>query len=535
MSVEKDITMDNADVTEDEFDALLSTSSLGAPHVLAETELIPAEIGHRLAQAAAAHPQPQDYDAPEQKAVHPAQAKRAMLVSVDIEAYAAERPAGHAESEAPTRGIVWAAVGSGKTAAFATLIAHLAQTRQAFCVSQEELASSRVRRQDLMRVLLAMGFGAHVPRSIDAVLATCRRVEQRRRAAENAARRVNCLVRDTRLDPAHRTGESQVPSWSGRPLHTARMTELLASAREPAGSASRHLAIHVAVRASAAWAWAQRTADELHAAPQPVLFGNAGSGAQLPTSAQLHQYMGQMTQQTRPFGMPPIAGPATSVRPHLTCPAWPQRLLIASHLPVLWAPACTRLPFASGVAPSWQTPDESADVPQRLPNGSTHHRDVPTSVWSEDAEKGPALHTRLQMTLHDEEGDAGEPAPAQLTYRLSDPYAVEATFHPDGDEAVVWAFARDLLTEGLDHSAGEGDVIVWTVVASDPDQEQRTYIRLNSPGGTALLSAPHRHLKRYLERTQHLCTPGMEHLHVGAALDTLEGELGELTCRGLGD
>lgn len=54
MTVRKDATKDNIAATEeDDFDALLNASSLGAPHVLAENELIPADICRRLSEAAA--------------------------------------------------------------------------------------------------------------------------------------------------------------------------------------------------------------------------------------------------------------------------------------------------------------------------------------------------------------------------------------------------------------------------------------------------------------------------------------------------
>ncbi|GAA3362487.1 hypothetical protein GCM10017744_053400 [Streptomyces antimycoticus] len=48
--------------------------------------------------------------------------------------------------------------------------------------------------------------------------------------------------------------------------------------------------------------------------------------------------------------------------------------------------------------------------------------------------------------------------PVELSYDSSDPYAVEITFHLPGDAPVSWAFARELLLDGLSRPTGEGDV-----------------------------------------------------------------------------
>ncbi|CAM5682467.1 SsgA family sporulation/cell division regulator OS=Streptomyces griseomycini OX=66895 GN=FHS37_006801 PE=3 SV=1 [Streptomyces griseomycini] len=53
MIVRKEAEDNFAETEDDDFDALLNASSLGAPHVLAEDAPIPADMHRRLSQAAA--------------------------------------------------------------------------------------------------------------------------------------------------------------------------------------------------------------------------------------------------------------------------------------------------------------------------------------------------------------------------------------------------------------------------------------------------------------------------------------------------
>jgi hypothetical protein len=161
----------------------------------------------------------------------------------------------------------------------------------------------------------------------------------------------------------------------------------------------------------------------------------------------------------------------------------------------------------------------------------------PELMWTEQADDGVIEHAVVPMTVHQRKSAREAEVPVRVTYRSGDPYAVEAVFYrgDPGDE-VVWSFARDLLIDGLQHSGGEGDVTVWT--PPDPPTrhvQRRTFIQLNSPEGTALLSAPHAQLKRFVDRTLLLVAAGSEHERFGSALDGLESELGELTCPGFGD
>lgn len=158
-------------------------------------------------------------------------------------------------------------------------------------------------------------------------------------------------------------------------------------------------------------------------------------------------------------------------------------------------------------------------------------------IHAERTEDGAIAHATLLMTMHQKEDGRKVQVPVRLTYRSADPYAVEAVFHPGRpDDEVVWNFARDLLIEGLEHRAGEGDVTVWSPPGRwQEDQERCTLIQLSSPEGTALLSASRVELKQYLDKTLSLVAAGTEHQRLGGALDRLESELGELTCPGFND
>ncbi|MEU6486858.1 SsgA family sporulation/cell division regulator [Streptomyces sp. NPDC046887] len=81
-------------------------------------------------------------------------------------------------------------------------------------------------------------------------------------------------------------------------------------------------------------------------------------------------------------------------------------------------------------------------------------------VWRALAACWSAQHTTMFLRLHTDEDDPGRPLTARFTYRTMDPYAVEIVFHPRSPDAKRWVFARELLLTGLDRSAGDGNVTV---------------------------------------------------------------------------
>ncbi|MER5664621.1 SsgA family sporulation/cell division regulator [Streptomyces mirabilis] len=96
----------------------------------------------------------------------------------------------------------------------------------------------------------------------------------------------------------------------------------------------------------------------------------------------------------------------------------------------------------------------------------------------------------------------------RLQYEPSDPYAVRAAFAVVGsDETVEWIIGRDLLADGLEGPAGEGDIRVWPAEELDVSD---LYILLNPPDGTALLKAPAREIKTFLQETEAVVPRGAE-------------------------
>jgi hypothetical protein len=112
---------------------------------------------------------------------------------------------------------------------------------------------------------------------------------------------------------------------------------------------------------------------------------------------------------------------------------------------------------------------------------------------AEHATVAAQLGLRLVIPEH-----AGVPLTASLYYRADDPYAIRMTFHTGAEEPVEWLFARDLLAEGLDHPAGDGDVRIWPATGDGP---QILNIRLSSPSGTAHFQAPLAAFTRFLARS----------------------------------
>lgn len=124
----------------------------------------------------------------------------------------------------------------------------------------------------------------------------------------------------------------------------------------------------------------------------------------------------------------------------------------------------------------------------------------------------------LQLVLSP---DLGIPVPARLTYRTDDPYAVHITFHIGSDNPVKWAFARELLVEGVFRPSGYGDVRIRPAKVEDRDDadpdadaDSVVLIALSSPDGDALLEAPPAVVSGWLERTLRAVPQGSESEHI---------------------
>lgn len=133
------------------------------------------------------------------------------------------------------------------------------------------------------------------------------------------------------------------------------------------------------------------------------------------------------------------------------------------------------------------------------------------------------MHTVVERELQIDlvlSPDRTVPVPCRLSYRTTDPYAVNITFHVTSASPVSWTFARDLLMEGLFRPAGHGDVRVWPTVA---EGRNVVCMALSSPDGDALLEAPARPVTGWLERTLRVVAPGSEDVALDEALREILG------------
>ena len=104
-------------------------------------------------------------------------------------------------------------------------------------------------------------------------------------------------------------------------------------------------------------------------------------------------------------------------------------------------------------------------------------------------------------------GSTSLPVTADMRYDVGDPYAVHVGFRTGGDEVVEWTFARQLLTDGVTHPVGEGDVQVWP---SADAGAQVVCLSLSSPSGQALFEVPLAGLIEFLTRTYSAVPTGSE-------------------------
>jgi hypothetical protein len=97
-------------------------------------------------------------------------------------------------------------------------------------------------------------------------------------------------------------------------------------------------------------------------------------------------------------------------------------------------------------------------------------------------------------------GGPSLPLVAGLRYDANDPWAVRVTFHTGGDDngVVEWMFARQLLTDGVAQSVGDGDVRVWP---GTHGTERVINLAMASPSGSALFEIDRDELVTFLQQT----------------------------------
>jgi hypothetical protein len=118
---------------------------------------------------------------------------------------------------------------------------------------------------------------------------------------------------------------------------------------------------------------------------------------------------------------------------------------------------------------------------------------------------------------------AARPAQVYLEYSQTDPWAVWARFRAGapGDPAAVdfeWAFARDLLSAGLEVESGQGVVRVrpWVL----PRRRRVVMIEMFTPMGMVGFTTPAAGIRKFLKAARALVPPGTEarHLDIDAGI-----------------
>ena len=150
----------------------------------------------------------------------------------------------------------------------------------------------------------------------------------------------------------------------------------------------------------------------------------------------------------------------------------------------------------------------------RLGTAGRRRRTVPCYLVREAGASGPVTAVVDGRLLA--QGGV-RPAQARLEYSETDPWAVWARFRAGtpGDPMAIdfeWAFARDLLSAGLEVESGEGAVRVrpWML----PRRSRVMMIELFTPTGTVGFTTPAAGIKRFLKETRSLVPPGTEARHV---------------------
>ncbi|MDP9437019.1 MAG: SsgA family sporulation/cell division regulator [Actinomycetota bacterium] len=119
------------------------------------------------------------------------------------------------------------------------------------------------------------------------------------------------------------------------------------------------------------------------------------------------------------------------------------------------------------------------------------------------------VHAELELHLV-VPGGPTLPVRADLRYAADDPWAVHVAFHTgaDGDGTVRWIFARQLLTDGISTSVGEGDVRLWPSMGSGG--ERVLSLAMTSPSGSALFEIDRDAVVEFLQQTYLVVPTGTE-------------------------
>lgn len=489
MTVRKDEPMDHLAATDDEFDALLGASSLGAPHVVAETGDIPTTARRRMTQAVRQQQRSLGMPNGTPCSQPDDEADNCPEVSTDAERTAQEdQPILHRRPLTVLHGTN----GSGKSvisyAAFVWLHSAYSDTGRG---SRREPPTQRSWNEppttSLIRALWPSGTPDESPREVT---------------------------------PRHSIPygvPATLPGWR----HPSLLVDMAAPAiRSTCGEAQ------VAPSFTLTYAQTgQLLSPEIGTTPTLYAAGWAGPGWH-------KQRLRNLRHLIEPWVQPEESLFSVTPTGLFVC-AMPSPLLhIANFTDFAYTAVGSGLllPKTEGEPRPRHPVQESSKDGRDLRQPTRAGR---TNLCRAVVDGAHELSAELPMSFHFDERKSlalTSSLRTRLTYRVSDPYAVEARFRADGQGETVWTFARDLLRNGLERSSGLGDVIVWPDTGARG--ERRVFVRLCSPEGTALLSAADADLRAFLDAASSLVAYGAEHSYLVPALNALETMMGELARPG---
>jgi hypothetical protein len=107
----------------------------------------------------------------------------------------------------------------------------------------------------------------------------------------------------------------------------------------------------------------------------------------------------------------------------------------------------------------------------------------------------------------------GQPAPVvtRWTYCAADPFAVSISVRASHDRWVEWLVSRELVVDGLDGVAGEGDVRLRPRCVQGYDIVE---IEFCSHDGRAVLEVDRELLRHFVHASLGLVALGAEHNHI---------------------
>ncbi len=118
------------------------------------------------------------------------------------------------------------------------------------------------------------------------------------------------------------------------------------------------------------------------------------------------------------------------------------------------------------------------------------------------------VRTELELRLV-VPGGPSLPVLADMRYSADDPWAIRVAFQTggEGDGIVEWMFARQLLTDGISGTVGEGDIRVWPAMSGG---ERVINLAMASPSGSALFEIDRNGLVEFLQQTYLAVPTGSE-------------------------